>query len=244
MDRETFQFRIDNYTPATLPMGRLAKYLSQLAVLYGSKEAVHFDRLLKGSTIIQAWAPATEAPIIASRVRGAPKAEAPEDARRAYQRIDVMLRENNAVGEIKRKDGAKIIAFPGRKLAEPKPILVNEHAEIDGVVVRVGGTDSTIPVHLQAANGQVLACYVRDRAAARDLAALLFGEPIRVRGVGQWVRLPQGQWKLLNLQIDGWEALDTAPLDELLGRLTAIPGNGWSSVRDVDGVVTRIREGQ
>ena len=36
-----FRFTIDRYTPETLPMARLAEYLSQLATLFGEKQAVH-----------------------------------------------------------------------------------------------------------------------------------------------------------------------------------------------------------
>ncbi len=36
-----FRFTIERDTPETLPMARLAEYLSQLATLFGEKQAVH-----------------------------------------------------------------------------------------------------------------------------------------------------------------------------------------------------------
>ena len=51
--REKFTFRIDSFTPETLPMARLAEYMAHLAALYGSEERVHFDKLKKGSAILQ-----------------------------------------------------------------------------------------------------------------------------------------------------------------------------------------------
>lgn len=244
MDREVLLFRIDAFTPQTLPMARLAEYLAQLATLYGSKERVHFERLLKGSAVLQASVEPTDGNLVLARVRNAARESAPEDARRAYQRIDAMLRENRAVGEIRRKDGAKILTFPGRKLAEPQPVQVTDHSEVDGVVVRVGGVDDTIPVHLQSPAGQLFPCFVRNRAVAKELASLLYGDPIRVRGQGTWVRSAKGDWKLDNLLIDAWEPLDLSPAKEVIDLIRAAPGNGWAALRDPEAELRRIREGE
>jgi len=245
MAREHLLFRIDAYTPESLPMARLAEYLGQLALMYGSRESVHFEKVLKGSAVLKTWVAEAEAPRVLHRVQTAQTDAAPEEVRRAYQRIDSMLRENNAVGDIKRggPNGRKILIFPGRKIAVPKAIVVTENAEVDGVVVRVGGTDETIPVHLQAPDGTVLPCHVRRRELAREMAALIFADPIRVRGPGQWERSPDGKWKLLSMTIEGWDALDTMPLTELFNKLRSLPGNGWRAVDDVDGDLKKIRSG-
>lgn len=243
MEKETLQFRIDAYTPDTLPMARLAEYLSQLSLLLGSRESVHFDKLLKGSAVVQMRIESTEAAPVISRIRSAPNADGPEDVKRAYARIDNMLRENKAVADIRRKGGAKILSFLGRKLPEIKSIVVSEHAEVDGVIVRVGGTDATIPVHLQASDGETFYCQVRNRDTARELAAMIYGAPIRVRGVGQWERSPQGVWKLLSMNIDAWEALDATDIHELFAKLRAMP-SGWKEISDPEGELRRIREGK
>lgn len=49
MDDE-YVFWIDAYTPATIPMERLAEYLTALAKMLGHGGSVHFNRLEKGST--------------------------------------------------------------------------------------------------------------------------------------------------------------------------------------------------
>lgn len=241
--RNYLLFKIDAYTPDTIPMARLGEYLSALAAMYGSRESVHFEKLLKGSAVLRTWVEATEAPRVIQRVRSAPTSEASDDVRRAYARIDAMLRENNAVGEIKRGDGTKILAFPGRKLPDPKPVVVTESAEVDGVVVRVGGTDETIPVHLQGPDGTILPCHVRRRDLAREMAVLLYGAPIRARGPGQWERTVDGLWKLREMTIEGWEVLDSQPLTELFARLRANPGNGWKAIKDPEDELRRIRNG-
>ena len=41
--------KLDGTSPDKLPMARLVKYMSALTDLYGSAEAVHFDKVSKGS---------------------------------------------------------------------------------------------------------------------------------------------------------------------------------------------------
>lgn len=36
-----YRFKIDAYSPDTMPMARLAQYMGELAVLLGEREAVH-----------------------------------------------------------------------------------------------------------------------------------------------------------------------------------------------------------
>ena len=244
MDKEILDFRIDAFTPTTLPMARLAEYMSALAILYGSKERVHFEKLRKGSAVLQVSIETTVAQTVLFRVKSSRADNAPEDVRRAYAKIDGMLRENSATADIRRKGGAQILVFPGRKQPTSAAITVTEHAEVDGVVVRVGGVDITIPVHVQSRNGEVYPCEVRNRAVAKELAAFLYGDPIRVRGPGKWERSQDGLWKLQSMTIEGWDVLDTMPADELIDRLRAIPGNGWKSIKEVDSEAEKIRYGE
>ena len=42
----TYRLKIDAYTPETMPMGRLAEYMADLAVILGERAAVHFVQLV------------------------------------------------------------------------------------------------------------------------------------------------------------------------------------------------------
>jgi hypothetical protein len=44
-----YRLKIDVYTPATIPMARLAEYMQEFAVLLGEAKSVHFVRLEEGS---------------------------------------------------------------------------------------------------------------------------------------------------------------------------------------------------
>lgn len=51
MTRE-IEFKVDSWTPATLPQGRLGEYLIEVAKLYGESASVHFEKLRKGTAIL------------------------------------------------------------------------------------------------------------------------------------------------------------------------------------------------
>jgi hypothetical protein len=243
MDRELLLFRIRGYTPDTLPLARLADYLKELATLYGSRDSTHFDKLLKGSVVVQAWVPGTESQRVIARVSSVKRSDAPEDAKKAYDRIDTMLRENQASATIRTKRGADILAFPGVRVPIPQPLVVSDLSEVEGQVVRVGGVDKSIPVHLQGGDGVLYPCQVKDRDVARRFAQMLYGAPIRVRGMGQWERAPDGVWKLTSMVIEGWDELEDVPLAETFQRMAAIQGNGWKQVADPDAEVRKMRGG-
>src|SRR4051812_46095878 len=109
---ETYQFKLDAFTPETLPMARLAAYLAQLSLLLGNAERVHFDRLNKGSAIVQTKVEAQAVPKIETRLRQAGAADAPDDVVKSYKQLNRMLREDNATGVLRRAKGATIIRFP------------------------------------------------------------------------------------------------------------------------------------
>ena len=57
MTGEEYEFHIDAFTPATIPMARLALYLTELAALFGHTESVHFEKVKKGSVRLVARVP-------------------------------------------------------------------------------------------------------------------------------------------------------------------------------------------
>jgi hypothetical protein len=48
----TYELQIDAFTPASIPMARLAEYMANFAALLGHEEHVHFDKLKPGSLAV------------------------------------------------------------------------------------------------------------------------------------------------------------------------------------------------
>ena len=80
--RQEYRFKIDAFTPETLPMARLAEYMAELATLLGTQERVHFVRLEGGSTTLVQEIEYEAIPKVRERLNGIKTRSAPEDAPR------------------------------------------------------------------------------------------------------------------------------------------------------------------
>jgi hypothetical protein len=230
--QERLNFRIDSFTPETLPMARLAQYLAHLSALYGSDDSVHFEKLRRGSAIVQVTIEEPAFPKVFQRIQSVRTGDPDPEAQKAFRSIDRMLRIDNAVGTITRSGKAKILEFPGRKLPIVDPITIHQPTTVDGVVIRIGGRDDTIPVAVRDLEGRVVSCEIRGQAQAKELSRYFLGETLRLSGNGKWSRTTTGAWSLESLLIQSFEILDDAPLDDVLSALRGVRHNGWAEVDD------------
>ena len=199
---KALEFRIDVFRPDTIPMARLAGYMAELAALYGSESAVHFQELRSGSAVLKASVEEYAADAVESRLQLAHDAAAPDDLKRAYQSLNGMLKHDHAIGEIKRPQGAVILTFPGRDTPVQKVYRVREAGILDGVVIRIGGKDNTVPVWLKDMDGLIHKCE-SNSAMARELVQEYLASPIRVTGQGDWLRGEDGAWVLEGMPLCG-----------------------------------------
>ena len=169
-----YDFRIDAWKPETLPMARLAEYLAKLSVIFGNKEQVHFLKVRKGSAIPEIAVDYEAAPKVVARLRLVGTPDAPLELTRANQEINRMLREDNASATLKTKHGKNILVFPGKKTPLAEEVVVHEQGDLDGVVIRVGGKDDSVPVLIEGESKVFYPCQT-NRDIARQLAAYLFG---------------------------------------------------------------------
>lgn len=224
-------FSIDVFSPDTIPMSRLAEYMLQLANLYGSESAVHFREVRKGSAVLKAVIDDSAVSAVETRLRMVHDAAAPEDLKRAYQGLNTMLKTDHAIGEVRHATGNVVLAFPGRDTPAQKAYRVKEAGVLDGVVIRIGGKDDTIPVWLKDGDGAIHKCEANS-AMARELIQSYLSTPIRVTGQGDWVRSESGTWSLEKFRISGWEPLDETSIANIINAARLAKGNGWNQVED------------
>lgn len=238
--RYEYRFCIDAFTPATLPMARLAEYMAALAVLLGETERVHFARLEEGSTVLVQEIEAPAAPKVEERVKQVQLGGGPSDALRAFQDLDRKLAQDNATGALYTHQGAEIIRFPGRERSRPLAYgAFRQQGSLDGQLVRIGGRDETVHATLQ--DGATTSRCEMTREMARDLARHIFGPPLRVFGEGRWRRDPDGKWTLEQFRVSHFQVLDDAPWPETVARLRAIEGSDWRLLDDPFAELRRIR---
>jgi hypothetical protein len=243
MERE-YRFRIvDSFTPQTLPMERLAEYIAALAKLLGEKENVHFRSVEAGSAVLVAIIDPPAQPKVRERMVAVRDGYGPSDARKAFADLDDMLRRDNATGALSDDTADVVISFPGRN--RPEPLVYGpfrQDGTVDGQLIRVGGRDETVPVHLR--DGAIIHTgLVCTPEIARRIAPHLYGPTLRVHGMGTWVRIGGGVWELRNFKISDFEVLDDAPLLTVVATLRQVQGSDWSGVRDPVRTLLAERDG-
>jgi hypothetical protein len=234
------RFKIGAYTPATIPMERLAQYMSDLAAMLGEPSAVHFVELQEGSTSILHRVDPAAADEVRERIEDIREGQAEVVHIEAYKRLNKRLREDETTGSLTDDSTGKVLQFPGR-LEPGKELIapVKQMGTIDGVLIKLGGRDATVPVRVQ--DGHEIHRCNTTREIARQLGPHIFGPELRFIGVGTWLRSDEGRWTLKVFDIQNFEVLDQTPLRHLVNELRDIGGNWgsdehvWDSVREIRG---------
>ena len=239
-DQREYRFVIDAYSPDTLPMARLAEYMAELARLLGRADQVHFVRLEGGSAVLVQNVEPEAAPDVRERLRSLQQDNPPDDAAKAFANLNRYLADDNATGILQEGESAEVIRFPGRE--EPAPVTFgafNQPGVLDGVLIRVGGRDDTVPAHLH--DGETIHVCNTARDVARRLAVHLYGPPLRVHGNGRWERDADGCWVMKRFNITSFDVLDDAPLGEVAQRLRDVEGSGWKEIEDPTAELRHLR---
>jgi len=236
-----YRFKIDAYTPDTLPMARLAEYIADLAVVLGNRERVHFNRVEAGSTSPVIRIEWEAEPKVRERLRAVKTKEAPEDALRAARDIDRRLAEDNAVGVLQDPTGGKVLRFAGRELL--KKLVFGPIAQVgtfQGVPIRVGGEGDPVPVHLE--DGKEKHIVLARRTLAKEIAQYLFSAVVRVEGVGRWIRHADAEWEMLDFKVASYRLVEDGDIRKNIADLQHIPAE-WKKLDDPLAVLDEIKRG-
>jgi hypothetical protein len=228
-----YLFRIaDSYTSATIPMERLAEYITGLARLLGEFVQVHFVGIEEGSVQLKAKVDEPARLKVRDRLRAVRDGDGPEDARKAYGVLDDMLRVDNASGDLADDERAVVIAFPGRR--RPEPLVFGpfkQDGTLDGQLYRIGGKDETKHVAIRDGAVEFTGLETNEEVALR-LRHHLFGATLRFHGEGTWFRHANGSWELKRFKIRDFEELDDSPLADVVASLRKVKGSTWGDVPD------------
>ncbi|MDC8012280.1 hypothetical protein, partial [Tahibacter soli] len=95
LDDDRYVFRIDAFTPETIPMARLAAYMAELAAMLGEEDNVHFEKITTGSAKL---AVKVERPAVAKVRNNVNEARMGVRGTRGdrYRKLNEMLRSDNA----------------------------------------------------------------------------------------------------------------------------------------------------
>lgn len=237
-----FRFSLGAFSKDAFPMGILAEYLHDLAIIYGQQEQLHFIRLEKGSTVAVARALPEAEPEIENQLVLIQANQAPSEVMEAVERVDRRLRSHHTRGFIAAPSGAKILKFPGidKKVVEPIAYgPFNQHGTLEGVPIMIGGKDERVPVHLEDWRGNQHICYAR-RSLAKEIAPHLFTSNIRVEGTGRWLRHANGEWEMKKFTALDFSVVPLTDLGDDIERLRSLAGK-WKELPDPIGDMDIIR---
>ena len=226
-----YRFVIAGVNPDTLPMSRLAEYMAELARLLGKSDQVHFVRLEKGSAVLVPKVEPEAKPEVDERIQSLAHENPQVDVLRAFNALNRYLADDKATGQLNESGVGKVIQFPGS--TRPAPVTFgafNQLGVLDGVLIRIGGRDDTVPVHL--ADGDRIHLCNTTREMARCLGGYLYGPTLRVHGEGRWERDAKGTWLMKRFNITNFEELNDAPLEQVTQRLREVSGSGWKDIKD------------
>jgi hypothetical protein len=162
INRREVRFKIDAFTPETIPMARLAEYMAQVAVLLGEPSNVHFTRIEPSSLALVQWIEPDAVPKVENRLGQIRRGKAPPDAVKAMKLINRKLREDNASRVLSSDEGKEILTFPGRRAAESWTFgAFNQQGSLDGIVVRLGGRKDLVPVLLESGPDVYYTCVAK-----------------------------------------------------------------------------------
>lgn len=246
-DFDEYEFKIDAYTPETIPMDRLAKYLIALAKMFGHESSVHFDRLETGSTKSLMRVKNEDAPKIAKRLSDINSGVAANDAMGGFDDLNELLRYDNTIGFLKRRAAGEneqilVMRFAGKEL--PRPVKFGpftEPAIIDGELVKIGGKDKTAHALIVDPEGKAWSGEM-NRELAQQLAQYLYKGPVlRVSGDAKWERLEDESWHLILFRINAFEILNEDTLQDATSRLHNLHSSDWGKINDIDGFISAAR---
>jgi hypothetical protein len=236
-----YKFKIDAFTPDTIPMSRLAEYLADLAVLLGNRERVHFNRVEVGSTTPVVRVEWEAEPKVRDRLHKVKLREAADDVMRADRDINRKLAEDNAIGVLHDPAGSKVLRFPGRELLKRLQFgPISQPGFFQGVPISVGGERDPVPIHLE--DGKEKYIVLARRTIAKDIAQYLFTTPIRVDGTGRWMRHADGEWELLDFKVADYRLIEDGDIRKNVGDLRKIPAV-WKQFNDPLAELADIKQG-
>lgn len=235
------RFKIGAYSPTTMPMARLARYLDNLATVLGETRSVHLVSVDEGSTVPVLSVDAEAYGKVRQRADEVRRQEAPPAVLKASRAIEADLAADNArYADVVDHHGARILRFAGAsRRDDPEYGPFSQPGTLDGVPIVVGGENDPVPVHLQSPD-RVHNCLAA-RALAKRIGVHLFTTPLRVSGVGRWFRDRDGAWTMKSFRIQDFEELPADSLADATRRLRSIEA-GWKQRPDPLGDLVALRK--
>lgn len=238
----SYQLRVMGMKPSNIPMDRLGLYMHEFAALMGTENSPVFNGLKSASVGVLAVVPEMRAHHVQARLVQARNDPSSRPGRHAAKLQDMVDADGVPGAEIRDRFDNVIYIFPRRIMETFATPTITQSSTVDGVVTGIVGADDTMHLHLRDWADRDIKIIVRDVNMARDLLTHFRKGTVRVTVEGLWKRTDMG-WVPENNRCTAkaFEVLQEDPIDVIMDRFVAVPGNGWKKMKDPMGFLKELR---
>jgi hypothetical protein len=237
MDTTTYTFKIEDFTPESMPFGRLVEYYIEIKKMLSVSDNLHLIDVVEGSHGSAFKIDRNHETALTKRLMEINDGTAPTTASRARDAINAMLREDGTSGSFYDSRGVNVIPFPGKSAVKSSQLRVRGAASFVGELYHIAGTKDDAKVRISTEAYGVVFC-TTSKEIAKALRDFLF-EDVKVSGRGMWAKTDSGKW-----DIDNFVIADFAPVKRESFRQSVDRLRGMHIVWPDDplGVIAKIEE--
>jgi len=206
-DAINYTFKIADFTPETMPFGRLVEYYAEIKKLIGVADHIHLIDVVESSHGSMFAVEKNHESALTKRLIAINNGSAPKPSLRAHSMINSMLKEDGTSGIFGDQAGDNVIVFPGKRSDENTQIRIRDTATFTGELYHIAGRQDDARVRIITDAYGVVFC-TTTKEIAKALRDFLF-ESVRVSGRGTWIRLENGTW-----DVDDFSITDYAPVKQ------------------------------
>jgi hypothetical protein len=218
---ENYTFKIEGFTPASMPFGRLLEYYQSLCDMLGSPSQLHLMAVVEGSHSTAIRIDDSYKPALAQRLQELVKGTAPTKAHKAREQIDQMLEQDNARATFSDPNGGNVIEFLGasRKL-ESSDLRVNGSASFVGELYHISRQKDKATLRVSTKDHGTVYC-TSTIDIAKALTHYLF-DTVRVTGLCSWRMDENRRWFVDGLEVTSFDEPSSGSLRQVVQRLRAL----------------------
>ncbi|MDP2120124.1 MAG: hypothetical protein Q8K28_09495 [Hoeflea sp.] len=222
-DAPRYTFRIEDFTPESMPFGRLVEYYSEIKRMLGVAENMHLTNVFESSHGSAFAVDRNYETKLVRRLTEISQGTAPKSAKRAHNSINAMLKEDGTSGRFCDPQGHSVIIFPGKRIDESNALRVRDAASFVGEIYHIAGTQYDAKVRISTDTYGAVFC-TTTREIAKSLRDFLF-EDVKVNGRGVWSRTADGDWDISDFVITDFAPIKRESLRDSVDRIRRLEIN-------------------
>ncbi|MDA0369724.1 MAG: hypothetical protein O2995_15195, partial [Proteobacteria bacterium] len=225
-DLTIYTFKIEDFTPKSMPFGRLVEYYSEIKRMLGVADNLHLVNVIESSHGSAFAIDHNHEAALVKRMSALKDGTAPKSAVRAQNTLNAMLKEDGTSGIFYDSSRDNVVNFPGKLSADGTRIQIRDSATFTGELYHIAGTKDDAKIRISTdAYGVVFCTTTRDIAKA--LRDFLF-EDVKVSGRGVWTKGENGAWDIDDFSITDFAPVTRENLRKAVDRIRA-RGIDWPS---------------